>query len=159
RPLVADIGERLRERLAAGTPAADAELDIYYRIVLYLLFQRYEDDWYALIESGAAARPRVAAYGRFAADVTHFFGVVPALADAAQPNPAYLFALGFQGRRAFHHIFRQLFGGSAPAAQLRARVWRSIFTHDVRRYRTKLYDRMGDIPTLIMGESGTGKEL
>jgi len=38
-------------------------------------------------------------------------------------------------------------------------VWQSLFTRDMRRYRTALYDRMTDIPTLITGESGTGKEL
>ena len=52
------------------------------------------------------------------------------LPDAAV-DPAHLFALGFQARRAFHHIFRQIFGGSLPAARLRAAVWQSIFTHDM----------------------------
>jgi transcriptional regulator with PAS, ATPase and Fis domain len=42
---------------------------------------------------------------------------------------------------------------------LRAAVWQSIFTHDMRRYRRVLYNRMGDFTTLIMGPSGTGKEL
>jgi transcriptional regulator with GAF, ATPase, and Fis domain len=43
--------------------------------------------------------------------------------------------------------------------RLRAEVWQSIFTHDIRRYLRSLYHRMGDIITLITGPSGTGKEL
>ena len=46
-----------------------------------------------------------------------------------------------------------------PTARLRAAVWQSIFTHDLRRYRRSLYLRMHDISTLICGPSGTGKEL
>ncbi len=45
------------------------------------------------------------------------------------------------------------------AARLRAAVWQSIFTHDIRRHRDGLYKRMGDVTTLITGPSGTGKEL
>lgn len=71
----------------------------------------------------------------------------------------HLFALLFQLRRAFHHIFFYIVGESMPAARLRAAVWQSIFTHDVRRYRRALYDRMGDISCLVTGPSGTGKEL
>jgi len=46
-----------------------------------------------------------------------------------------------------------------PAARLRASIWQSIFTHDIRRYRRTLYARMGEFATLITGPSGTGKEL
>jgi transcriptional regulator with PAS, ATPase and Fis domain len=46
-----------------------------------------------------------------------------------------------------------------PAARLRASIWQSIFTHDMRRYRRTMYRRMADFPTLITGPSGTGKEL
>jgi transcriptional regulator with PAS, ATPase and Fis domain len=48
---------------------------------------------------------------------------------------------------------------SQPAVRLRAAVWESIFTHDMRRYRRVLYNRMGDFTTLVTGPSGTGKEL
>jgi transcriptional regulator with GAF, ATPase, and Fis domain len=40
-----------------------------------------------------------------------------------------------------------------------AAAWQSIFTHNMQRYRKNLYERMGDITTLIIGPSGTGKEL
>jgi DNA-binding NtrC family response regulator len=38
-------------------------------------------------------------------------------------------------------------------------IWQSIFTHDMRRYYRSLYERMGEVPTLVTGPSGTGKEL
>jgi transcriptional regulator with PAS, ATPase and Fis domain len=38
-------------------------------------------------------------------------------------------------------------------------VWRSIFTHDMKRYARVLYRHMRDMTTLITGPSGTGKEL
>ena len=52
-----------------------------------------------------------------------------------------------------------MLGASHAATRLRAQVWQSIFTHDMRRYARSLYKRMGDITTLITGPSGTGKEL
>jgi hypothetical protein len=162
RTVVERAGTTLQQRLAAGASATPAELAEYHAVVLYLLFQRYEDDWRALIEPAEPSPEhtrRVSWYERFARDVAHFFAAVPASGGIPPVDPAHLFALGFQARRAFHHIFRQIFGGSLPVARLRASVWQSIFTHNPRRYREQLYNRMADIPTLITGESGTGKEL
>ena len=161
RDLVERLGADLRQRLADGADASPAEIALYQGVVHYLLFQRYEDDWYALLEPAAPAErrsKRVAAFRRFARDVEHFF----CISDRSLPDQdasAHLFACGFQVRRAFHHIFRQIFGSSLPVAELRAAVWQSIFTRDLTRYRRVLYDRMADIPTLIAGESGSGKEL
>ncbi|HEX3126977.1 MAG TPA: sigma 54-interacting transcriptional regulator, partial [Thermoanaerobaculia bacterium] len=73
--------------------------------------------------------------------------------------PAHVFACFFQIRRAFHFTFRSIVGGSMPAARLRAQVWQSIFTHDLRRYQRALYKTLGDATTLVTGPSGTGKEL
>ncbi len=72
---------------------------------------------------------------------------------------AHIFAIFFQIRRAFANIFQWIIGVSEPAAVLRAQVWHSIFTHDLRRYRTTLFERMADFTTLVGGPSGTGKEL
>ena len=56
-------------------------------------------------------------------------------------------------------MFHDIVGESMPAARLRASIWQSVFTHNMRRYRRSLYAAMGDITTLIVGPSGTGKEL
>jgi hypothetical protein len=79
---------------------------------------------------------------------------LPSIHDAA-----HVFACLFQIRRAVWHIFDNIVGESMPIARLRAAVWQSIFTHDMRRYRRSLYNRMSDVTTLITGPSGTGKEL
>jgi hypothetical protein len=126
--------------------------------VFYLLWLRNEDALAALIKTPLPERPpgrRLTAYDRFAADA------VELLVPLGEPgfDPAHIFAVGFQARRAFHHTFRKIFGSSLPAARLRATVWQSIFTPHPERYRNGLHDRMADIPTLITGESGTGKEL
>jgi transcriptional regulator with AAA-type ATPase domain len=72
---------------------------------------------------------------------------------------APLFAILIQICRAFTHIFRWIHGRSKPAVALRAAVWQSIFSHDMRRYRRVLHTRMGGFTTLITGPSGSGKEL
>lgn len=83
----------------------------------------------------------------------------PALRSVSLPAPDHLFACLTQIRRAFHNIYLHILGESLPAAQLRATVWESIFTNDLRRYYERLYLRLSQLPTLITGPSGTGKEL
>jgi transcriptional regulator with AAA-type ATPase domain len=155
---IEEVATQLHKRLAAGGVATAEELADYRGLVFYLLWLRYEDDWHALIKAGDAglSMPRpVSFYEKFARDAAHFLSPL----HGTQADSAHLFALGFQVRRAFHHIFRKIFGASLPAARLRAVAWQSIFTRNASRYRAGLYDRMADIPTLITGESGTGKEL
>jgi transcriptional regulator with AAA-type ATPase domain len=161
RALAERLGEDLRGRLANGTDATSSEIRDYRGLVRYLLFARYEEPWFSLLEgeSGGATNETVDFFGSFAKDARHFLNL-PGRKLVDDREIEHLFALGFQVRRAFHQIFRQIFGGSLPAARLRATVWQSIFTHDFRRYRSSsLYERMDDIPTLVTGESGTGKEL
>ncbi len=156
--LVETMAPALRDRLARGARADARELAQYEQLVHYHLFSRAADHLYELTDAGStgtAATRRV--YDRFAAEAAHLL-VVPGVA-LPPPDPAHLFALAFQVRRAFHHTFRQIYGGSGPAARLRAAVWESIFTHDRRRYARSLHRRMGDVTTLVVGESGTGKEL
>ncbi len=156
---VRELLPQLRERLAAGEAATDEELELYEELVLYALYAGYADDWFQAMARDADGKPhKVPAFDRFAADVRHYTDL-PGFTLPSRRDPAFLFAYGYQTRRAFHHVFRQIYGASLPAARLRAAVWQSIFSHDRGRYRRALSDRMHDFTTLITGESGTGKEL
>ncbi|HEX9982366.1 MAG TPA: sigma 54-interacting transcriptional regulator [Thermoanaerobaculia bacterium] len=119
-------------------------------VAVYHLYERYRDAILELLEHGQPGQ-RVTFYAAFRNDVIRYLG------DKA--DAAHLFACFFQVRRAFHHIFGNIIGRSLPAARLRAAVWQSIFTYDMRRFRRSVYARMGDVPTLITGPTGTGKEL
>lgn len=119
-------------------------------VAVYFIYERYREAILDLIQHGQPGQ-RVAFYDRFRNDVIRYIG------DRA--DAAHLFACFFQVRRAFHHIFRNIIGRSASAAKLRAAVWQSIFTHDMRRFRRSVYARLGDVPALITGPTGTGKEL
>jgi transcriptional regulator with AAA-type ATPase domain len=149
--------ERMAARLGQGERPAAPDLQLYEDVVIYLLFSRYEDDFYRLIDARVATAP-AGFYRKFRQDVERLLQVPRATLVADRDVP-HLFAAFFQIRRAFHYIFRNIVGNSGPIVRLRATVWQSIFTRDMRRYRRALYQRMGDVATLISGPSGTGKEL
>jgi transcriptional regulator of acetoin/glycerol metabolism len=148
---VVPLVESARARLDAGVKATSADLGLYADVAQYLLFDRYDARLQALVGRPAA---RVAFYDEFAAEHARLFARVP-----GAPAAAHVFASIFQIRRAFHHLFAHLLGGSLPAARVRAAAWQSIFTHDLRRYQRALFSRMHDVPTLVTGPTGTGKEL
>ena len=167
RPNIAKLQNRAeqvataaREVLLAGTRATAQELAAYEDVCVYLLYYRLHEPLHRIV-SGAMTRPgpeTAAVYDAFLEQFNHFHHL-PGVRLPIGYEPQHLFALYFQVRRAFHHIFHNIVGRSMPAAQLRAGIWQSIFTHHMRRYVRGLYDRMGDLTTLITGPSGTGKEL
>jgi DNA-binding NtrC family response regulator len=127
--------------------------------VLYLLYTYVWEEIQKLIEQPAATLKRVAAYDGFLRQFRHFLPKEFSPTSGGGHAPEVIFAGFFQVRRAFHFAFSNVIGSSLPAAQLRAAIWQSIFTHDMRRYQRVLFDRMGDFTTLITGPSGTGKEI
>jgi DNA-binding NtrC family response regulator len=150
-----------KETASAGAKISRDDLALYEEVSGYWLYQTYSARFDRVILAALEGRGeggRVEFFPAFRTDVEKCFsvmgGVVPEVNAAA-----HWFACAFQIRRAFHNIFRSLVGGSAPMARLRAEIWQSIFTHDLKRYRRGLFARMGDFATLIHGPSGTGKEL
>src|SRR5579885_1993551 len=145
RPNVVRLHERLPRVIEkVRGRISDDEISIYEESVHTLLYQRYYDHF----KTGANYR----FYRSFLEDWNR-------LTLRKDLDPAHVFACFRQIQRAFGLIYENIIGNSMPAAQLRASIWQSIFTHQMRRYRRILYRKMGDFPTLISGPSGTGKEL
>ena len=143
--------DSLRVRLTQVSGIASADLAAYEDCVHQLLYHRYYEQF-------VSARGRWRFYAQFLADWNRYFDI-PGKRFEMALHPAHVFACFRQVQRAFHHVFDNIIGSSMPAAGLRASVWQSVFTHDMRRYRRTMYRRMGEFPTLITGPSGTGKEL
>ncbi|MEM6798890.1 MAG: sigma 54-interacting transcriptional regulator [Planctomycetota bacterium] len=151
------VAERCRRALLAGALPTEAEMGHYEDVVSYVLYYRTLAN---VTPAGLAGHKSAVAaqWKKFLEGYRHFFDACPAAPLACQ-TPEHLFACLFQLRRAFRQIFDCILGDSLPAARLRGKVWQSIFTHDMRRYRRSLFGRMADFSTLITGPSGTGKEL
>jgi len=155
------VAEELRATLVAGAEADERELALYEDAVLLLLYQRHYPDFFAASFGPAAARPdsgRWRFYAGYLGSWRHFFRI-DGVRFPTGHDPRHTFACFRQIQRAFEQVFRGIIGGSMPAARLRAAIWQSIFTHDMRRYRRTLYGRMGEFATLITGPSGSGKEV
>ncbi|MCZ6664310.1 MAG: sigma-54 factor interaction domain-containing protein, partial [Gammaproteobacteria bacterium] len=157
-----ELAERLRERLVAQKKPATSESDLllYEDIVLYALYERFRQPLNRLLDSGAkkSQSVRFEAWERFADAFDRYLNI-PGVTLPSGHEPAHVLACLFQIRRAFEETYSHIVGSSMPAARLRANVWQSIFTRDMRRYRRSLYQTMGDVTTLVIGPSGTGKEL
>jgi transcriptional regulator with AAA-type ATPase domain len=151
------LAEQLRGRLLARVKTRDADLALFEDAIIHLLYQRYYGKFFAASFGGERSQGW-SFYRNFRGDWRHFFDLEGVRFPTAH-DPAHTFACYRQIQRAFEQIFRDVIGGSMPAANLRAAIWQSIFTHDMRRYRRTLYARMGDFATLVTGPSGTGKEL
>ncbi len=152
---------KMRAKLIAQVPATERELEVYENLVLYQLYERYMSNFQELPAVKFCTRPVrdiLDCYDSFVRDF-HQFLVLPERKLPSNLDQDIIFAGLYQLERAFFHIFINIVGHSMAAAQLRAAIWQSIFTHDMRCYMRSLYRYMGDVPTLITGPSGTGKEL
>lgn len=152
--------ESLRAALAHNNVTPDeTELLLYEDGLLYYFYYKYYAQLvHATFGAKGRGKERWAFYRDFCEEWQHYFQIANRTFPTGH-QAAHTFACYSQIVRAFHHIFDQIIGSSEPAARLRASVWQSLFTHDIRRYRRTLYGRMSEFATLITGPSGTGKEL
>jgi transcriptional regulator with AAA-type ATPase domain len=150
----------IRAALVANAGALKQhDLILYEDALLYHFYYRhYPPLLKAAFQKSNKDRSRWAFYTGFNTEWNHYFNI-PGVTLPSGHNARHTFACYYQIVRAFHHIFGQIIGNSRPAARLRASIWQSVFTHDIRRYRRTLFSRMSEFATLITGPSGTGKEL
>ncbi len=150
--LATDTARRLR----AGERLPERDLRTYQELAFQVLFNAQLEALGALVRAEA---PRPFEGWESFRDGWARLVEIPGLDLPAPRRAEHLLGLFYQIQRAVEHIFEAIIGESLAAAELRAAVWQSIFTHDLRRYARALTDRMGDFSTLVVGASGTGKEL
>lgn len=150
---------QVRERLIKRVQATERDLLLYEDALLYYFYyQFYPRMLAATFRNEGTAKARWGFYAEFRQEWRDRFNI-PEVTLPTGHQPAHIFACYYQVLRAFYHVFEQIVGASVPAARLRAAVWQSVFTHDIRRYRRSLFSRMSEFATLITGPSGSGKEL
>ena len=142
---------------AAGSaePIIDGEIALFEDVLLFVSFDRLG---FGEIHNGPLADSPAILFDKFQSRVRRHQQLGPNRLPLADQMPHAL-ACFYQLHRAFQNTFHFIIGFSRAAIQLRAAVWQSIFTHDMRRYRRTLFTRMADFTTLVTGPSGTGKEL
>ena len=136
--------DELRARLRSRRPRQRTDLVLYEDAVLNLLYQRYYRAFTKPVSEPAQSASALALLSRIPRGLAHFSRRIGVF--RRRYEPAHTFACFRQIQRAFEQIFRDIIGGSLPAARLRAAVWQSIFTHDMRRYRRTLYSAWANSP-------------
>jgi DNA-binding NtrC family response regulator len=153
---LARVGERIgsleAEEAADPGAYAPADRDLLSRALLFDTFHRHLDDFDRLIEEQTRAGDSSCPVP-FASEALALLARRGFSADEARRH----FALFYQLRRAYFFIDQALVGRSPSLRALRERLWRNVFTDDLRRYWDHLWDRMEDFSTLLLGETGTGK--
>ncbi len=163
--LTTDIVSQVQSQLAEGVTASRRDLKLYTDLALYHLFDHFRADLHEMIAAAHAGQKAttVVFWKKFAKRHAELFTpgslALPIENDVGQYTAGHLLASFFQVRRAFFHVFYFLVGTSKSASRLRAAIWQSIFSCDLRRYQRTLFRHMDDVTTLITGPSGTGKEL
>lgn len=153
------LADAVRARLQEGATGSDEHLLIYQELANYVLFYDMLEYWGGRTQlSGDQATIDRKAWERFSGQFDNRMKLTGIQLPSLDQKVS-LFELFHQIYRAFFSIFDSVIGRSRPAAKLRERIWQSIFTHDLRRYRRTLVRSMSAITTLISGPSGSGKEL
>jgi transcriptional regulator with AAA-type ATPase domain len=158
--LLGAVVSRVEERVAALRRTGGATLasftgerhDVMRAVFLFDSFHRFAAPFDRLIE-------RQRESGDTPCRVPFSREVLGDLSNFGFPEEEALrvFAVFYQLRRAFFFIRNGLVGSSASMRVLREHLWNCVFTHDIRWFETRLWNRMEDFSVLLLGETGTGK--
>jgi len=148
--------DNVQQQVEAGKELSSDSLKHYWYVVTYALLYRHivYQDPVSLRDPHSTA----AIWKDFKTDYERLVNL-PGLSGEIAQSPGHLFAILCQIHRAFFNIYSYILGESLPSVELRGKVWQSIFTCDIDRYRRILFNRMSGLTSLITGPSGTGKEL
>lgn len=148
----AKISELEKANKASLNAFRDQERQLMERVFMVELFYRFKDKFDDLINQQLTA-------GSVPVKIPFFNDALAAATHRGLGDEAFrrYLALGFQIRRAFYFIDRNLVGNSPCMKLLRWNLWNNVFTHSIDLYDRYLRDRMEDFSTLLLGETGTGK--
>lgn len=150
---------RLRAEMHDGVRPDRPQMELYEDLAYYVLFYELLNVWETPVGPQKLVQNATPAIWRQFSKQYDYWLHVPGCSLASQRDKSHLFSLFHQIYRAFFNIFHCVIGQSKPAAQLRSRIWESIFTVNMRRYRDCLYQHLHEVTTLVTGPSGSGKEL
>ena len=153
--LVLELATKLRAKIISADSIDAEDFLLYDDLALYVLY------YSTIIETVDEAKMEACIesnWDKFHKEFEHWMNI------DGKKSPSYgqaehVYAYLHQLKRAFINIFHCVVGRSVPIASLRARIFQSIFTHDLRRFRNTLYKSMNEVTTLVVGATGTGKEL
>jgi DNA-binding NtrC family response regulator len=118
---------------------------------MYLRFYRSFDD--LIVEQiGVGDSPCRVPFARDALSMMIRRGFAP-------EEAAHFFSICFQLRRAHYFVDDCIVGRSPCMKELRRNLWNNVFTHDLRFYSRRLWNRMEDYSTMLLGGTGTGKSI
>ncbi|MEM9941884.1 MAG: sigma 54-interacting transcriptional regulator, partial [Planctomycetota bacterium] len=152
---VEELATELRRRIKDGVIPSSEEFELYDDLAHYVLYYRHIVDQIVDLGQQTISKPN---WPRFRDEFEHWF-LIGKVKSPSYAKAVHVFSYLYQLKRAFFHIFHYVIGRTWPIAKLRARIFESIFSHDLRNYRSALYRNMNEVTTLIVGQSGTGKEL
>jgi two-component system, NtrC family, response regulator HydG len=121
-------------------------------VFLFHVYHRYVGDFDRLIQAqlhSGDAPSRVPFAREVLAELSGF--------GLTDEEAVRFFAVFYQLRRAFYFISHGLVGSSASMKNLRRHLWDCVFTHDMRWFEARLWNRMEDFSILLLGATGTGK--
>lgn len=156
RAVVTRIGEHLEVMRQKGT--ADlrrhegSRREVLRSVYLFHLFHRHMGDFDRLIQTQLKS-------GDTPGRVPFAREVLGEMAGSGftEEETVRFFAVFYQLRRAYYFIRNGLVGSSPSMKALRKHLWDCVFTHDIRWFESRLWNRMEDFSVLLLGETGTGK--